>query len=68
MLRPFAIVLAVLLFAPASLAGDKKKGPDDIGNSNPGKGVNFYSIEKEIALGKQMAQEVERQVRVVDDL
>jgi predicted Zn-dependent protease len=48
-------------------ARDEKKGPDDIGNSDPGKGVNFYSIEKEIALGKQMAEEVERQARIVDD-
>ena len=29
--------------------------------------MNFYSIEKEIALGKQMAQEVERQAKIVDD-
>ena len=32
-----------------------------------GKGVNFYSLEKEIALGKQLAQEVERQAKIVDD-
>ncbi len=30
-------------------------------------GVNFYSIENVIALGKQMAQVVERQARIVDD-
>jgi beta-barrel assembly-enhancing protease len=41
--------------------------PDQIGNRDVGKGVNFYSIEKEIALGKQLAQEVERQAKVVDD-
>jgi predicted Zn-dependent protease len=29
--------------------------------------VNFYSLEKEIALGKQLAQEIERQARLVDD-
>jgi predicted Zn-dependent protease len=29
--------------------------------------VNFYSLDKEIALGKQIAQEVERQAKVVDD-
>src|SRR6202000_2909195 len=39
----------------------------EIGNRDVGKGVNFYSIEKEIALGKQMAQEVERQAKIVDD-
>jgi predicted Zn-dependent protease len=46
---------------------DKKKDPDQIGNRDVGKGVDFYSIEKEIALGKQMAQEVERQAKIVDD-
>ena len=29
--------------------------------------VNFYSLEKEIALGKQLAQEVERQAKIIDD-
>jgi predicted Zn-dependent protease len=52
---------------PSVVADDKKKDPDEIGNRDVGKGVNFYSIEKEIALGKQMAQEVERQARIVDD-
>lgn len=46
---------------------DKKKDPDQIGNRDVGKGVNFYSLEKEIALGKQMAQEVERQAKIIDD-
>ena len=46
---------------------DPKKDPDEIGNRNVGDGVNFYSIEKEIALGKGLAQEVERQAKVVDD-
>ena len=32
-----------------------------------GKGVNFYSIEKEIALGRQLAIEVEKQAKIVDD-
>ena len=46
---------------------DTKKDPDAIGNRDIGKGVNFYSLDKEIALGKQMAQEVERQAKIVDD-
>jgi predicted Zn-dependent protease len=54
------------LITPA-FAGDKKKDPDEIGNRDVGKGVNFYSIEKEIGMGKQMAQEVERQAKIVDD-
>jgi len=47
--------------------GDKKKDPDEIGNRDVGKGVNFYSIDKEIALGKGLAQEVERQAKIIDD-
>ena len=35
--------------------------------SKVGRGVNFYSLEKEIALGKQLAQEVERQAKIIDD-
>src|SRR5579883_3396758 len=55
------------LAASPAFAENKKKDPDEIGNRDVGKGVNFYSIEKEIALGKQMAQEVERQAKIVDD-
>ena len=32
-----------------------------------GKGINFYSIEKEIALGKSLAQEIEQQAKMVED-
>jgi hypothetical protein len=46
---------------------DKKKDPEEIGNRDVGKGVNFYSLEKEIALGKQLAQEVERQAKIIED-
>src|SRR5579863_8765706 len=63
-----AAFLAVLTLLPNnSFAEDKKSDPDEIGNRNVGKGVNFYSLEKEIALGKQMAQEVERQAKIIDD-
>jgi len=59
---------ALSLLTPAVFAGDdKKKDPEEIGNRDVGKGVNFYSLEKEIALGKQLAQEVERQAKVIDD-
>ena len=44
-----------------------KKNPDEIGNREVGKGVNFYSLEKEIGLGKGLAQEVERQAKIIDD-
>src|SRR5678809_27676 len=62
-----AVDVAITLVAPSSFAADKKKDPDEIGNRDVGKGVNFCSLEKEIALGKQLAQEVERQAKIIDD-
>lgn len=50
-----------------AVAKDKKKDPEEIGNRDVGKGINFYSIEKEIAMGKAYAQDIERQAKIVDD-
>jgi predicted Zn-dependent protease len=58
---------AIFLLCFSLCAADKKKDPDEIGNRDVGKGVNFYSLEKEIALGKGLAQEVERQAKIIDD-
>ena len=58
---------AASLLAFSLLAADKKKDPDEIGNRDVGKGVNFYSVEKEIALGKGLAMDVERQAKIIDD-
>ena len=59
---------AASLLAFTLLAADKKKkDPDEIGNRDVGKGVNFYSVEKEIALGKGLAMDVERQAKIIDD-
>lgn len=47
-----------------------KKSKDNveaIGDRDVGKGMNFYSLEEEIALGKQLAQEVEQQSRMIQD-
>lgn len=60
-------VLAMALAAGLAFAKDKKKDPEEIGNRDVGKGVNFYSLEKEIAMGKQYAQEVERSAKVIED-
>jgi beta-barrel assembly-enhancing protease len=46
---------------------NSKEDVDAIGNRSVGKGVNFYSLEKEIALGKGLAQEVERSSKLIDD-
>ena len=64
---PVAVMAAFGLLAGELSAKDKKNDPEAIGDRDVGKGVNFYSLEKEIALGKQMAQEVERQARIIDD-
>ncbi len=65
--RLLRFLLAITVLTSISLADDKKKDPDEIGNRDVGKGVNFYSLEKEIALGKQLAQEVESQAKIIDD-
>src|ERR1051326_1025605 len=72
--RPTPLVTfltALSLIAGSAMASDKKKNPKDdpesIGDRDVGGGVNFYSLEKEIALGKQLAQEVERQAKIIDD-
>ncbi len=46
---------------------NKKDDPAQIGNRDVGKGINLYSLEKEIALGKQLAEEVQRQAKLVED-
>ena len=69
MKRFLYLILSVTLVASIGLAKekDKKKDPEQIGNRDVGKGINWYSIEKEIAMGKQYAQEIERQAKLVDD-
>src|ERR1700692_2559392 len=66
-MRRLLTVTAISLLGFSLLAEDKKKDPDEIGNRDVGKGVNFYSIEKEIALGKGLAMDVERQAKIVND-
>src|ERR1700692_2598914 len=66
-MRRLITLTAVSLLGFSLLAADKKKDPDEIGNRDVGKGVNFYSLEKEIALGKQLASEVERQAKIIND-
>src|SRR5438309_6811220 len=65
-----SIALSLLLAVPyTAFPNDKdtKKDPDAIGDRNVSGKVNFYSLEKEIALGKQLAQQVERQSKLVND-
>jgi predicted Zn-dependent protease len=68
-LLSLALLSTALLAAPCAFAKDKnpEHDPDQIGSRDVGKGVNFYSVEREIALGKEMAQETERQAKMMDD-
>jgi predicted Zn-dependent protease len=64
----FSLLVVFCLVTPQAFAGeDKEKDPDQIGNRNVSGHVNFYSLEKEIALGKQLATEVERQAKIIND-
>jgi predicted Zn-dependent protease len=70
-LRSAFAVLAIL--GPAAVSGwaqQPKKQKDDIsriGDRDVGRCINFYSIEKEMALGKQLADEERRQAKLVED-
>jgi predicted Zn-dependent protease len=46
---------------------NSKEDVEAIGNRKVGKGMNLFSLEREIGLGKQLAQEVERSSKLIDD-
>src|SRR6202045_4493776 len=62
-------LLVILTFAVPNtvFATDPKKDPDQIGSRDVSGKLNWYSIEKEIALGKGLAQDVERQAKIISD-
>jgi len=67
-IRPILSILVVAAMTAVLLpADDKKKDPDEIGNRKVDGRVNWYSMEREIAMGKQYAMEIERQAKIVDD-
>src|ERR1700727_1560486 len=68
-LRRLAILtlVSVSAFAQSDKPKDPKKDPDQIGTRGVDKGLNWYSIDKEIALGKGIAQQIEKQAQVVND-
>jgi len=67
--RTLVSLLALLLAAPGSFAKSKdpEHDPEQIGNRDVGKGVNFYSLDREMGLGKEMAHETELQAKMVED-
>lgn len=72
----FILALALIgvpLYAADAEIGQSREPKNDkhdvskIGDRDVDGKVNFYSIEKEIALGRQLAQEVERNAKIIDD-
>ncbi len=57
----------ILVSLTTAFAADKKSDPSQIGNRDVGKGFNCYSLDKEIAMGKQLAEEVQRQAKLMED-
>src|SRR5580658_8621194 len=61
------VCLLAILVALRLLAQDPKKDPDQIGTRDVSRGINFFSIEREMAVGKQLSQELERHSTLVTD-
>jgi predicted Zn-dependent protease len=72
-----ALLAGTLVWGPSAILAqqqkdqNKKKSPKDdveqIGNRDVDGNLNWYSLEREVAIGKRLAQEVERSARLVDD-
>ncbi len=69
-----SLTLACVAFGKDDEQKSQKKAPKNakqdveaIGERQVARGPNFYSIKKEINLGKRMAQDVERHSKIVDD-
>ena len=58
----------LLMFAANGISQQKNSDIDEIGRRDINKHqINFISLEKEIALGKQLATEIERTVKLLND-
>src|SRR5579863_6364150 len=64
-----AAILSIALAAGANATDQKNKkdDPNQIGDRDVGKCLNFYSIDKEMAWGKQLADEVARESKIDDE-
>ena len=78
--KMISALLAVILLTPGYGLGkvetseNEKREPKNsredvsqIGDRDVGKSINFYSLEKEMKLGKQLALEVEQNAKLVED-
>jgi beta-barrel assembly-enhancing protease len=62
-----AAIPVLLCAAVLAQNNDPKKDPDQIGSRDVSKGLNWYSIDQEMRLGKELAAQVMRQAKVVED-
>ena len=53
--------------APTNVKPGSGADVNAIGNRNVGKGLDFYSIQHEIELGKELSQEVEKTAKFIND-
>jgi len=61
---------SLIVFLTTSAFAQQPRNSDivNIGNRNVNRGdINFISIEKEVAMGRQLSAEFERQVKLLDD-
>ena len=62
------LTISLVSGVPLVAKAPKNSDVDEIGNRNVNKGNwNLISMEKEIALGRQLSQQIERQVKLVED-
>src|SRR5579863_5346197 len=62
-----AVFFIAFCCLPAGAGDNKNDNPDYIGNRKVDDGPNLYSVEREIALGKELASQVERQAKIIDE-
>jgi len=71
--RTLVLALSLILVATPVLAQDQRllsenENPELIGKRNINKHqINFYSLDKEVAIGRQFAAEVDRSAKFVED-
>ncbi|MGH9475266.1 MAG: M48 family metallopeptidase [Terriglobales bacterium] len=65
--RSLALGLSLALAIPLVAQSANEKDLSDIGHRGVGGGMNFYSVEKSIALGKQAAEQIEATARIQKD-
>jgi hypothetical protein len=66
-MRKLSIAILSIALAGGAYAADqksKKDDPNQIGDRDVGKCLNFYSIEKEMAWGKQLAYRPESRAKL----